>query len=88
MRKKRAECLLVVMGFIFGKPLSNSTLFKSSNSPKTKSKCIDIQNYEYKGTGETFKIIIKQEPSAAHFVIECDPQTNEQLSSLNSYLRY
>lgn len=55
-------------GFYFWQTLSNSTLFKSSNPPETKSKCIDIQNY--KGTGEPFEIIIKQEPSNAHFVIE------------------
>lgn len=58
-------------GFYFWQTLSNRTLSKSSNSPKTKSKCIDIKNY--KGTEEPFEIIIKQEPSAAHFVIEKEP---------------
>lgn len=57
--------------FYFWQALSNSTLFKSSNSPKTKSKCIDMQNH--KATGEPFEIIIKQEPSAAHFAIEKEP---------------
>lgn len=71
--KKRTECLLLVMNFIFCKPFQIATLFQSSNSPEAKSKCIGIQNYEYKGTGEPFEVIIKQEPSAAHFVIEKEP---------------